>query len=275
METLRAFVMRVKRYFGRDLGTEWDAWPHIQRRNLINRVLWGMTHLDYTHPSTPKDMDHLAARNWPDLMQVFINTDRIIGPRARHPQLRDQTSATPPPPEGDGLAAQPPTPGRGKTANRPAQPGPRKTLPHVRLNQVKAKLEQLERFVRQRGHQPPNQPPVGPRETVCQIGPASGNGPTPKRHGRGQHRQPRWQDAYDAREQEVGAYEVDIKGLKEAVVVMCRGITMLGDYAQHQVDMTPHFAPPSISTSSPKPRMSHRPRAALYPTSGRGRGASM
>ena len=39
METLRAFVMRVKRYFSRDLGPEWDAWPHVQRRNLINRVL--------------------------------------------------------------------------------------------------------------------------------------------------------------------------------------------------------------------------------------------
>merc|ERR1711917_138071 len=79
----------------------------------------------------------------------------------------------------------------------------------------------------------------------------------PKRHGRSRHRQPRWQDAYDAREQEVDAYELDIKGLKEAVAVMCRGVTMLGDYAQHQVDRTPHFAPPlnlnQLTQSSPEP----------------------
>merc|ERR1711914_60852 len=181
-------VMRVKRCFSRDLGPEWDTWPHVQRRNLINRVLWGMTNLDYAHPSTPKDTDHLAARNWPDLMQVFIDTDRIIGTRARHPQLRDQASAAPPPPKGDGPVAQPPSPERGNTANRPAQMGPHKVLPHVRMNQIKAKLEQCEQYVRQRRHRSPSQPPVGPRETICQLGPAAGNGPTPPRHGRSRHR---------------------------------------------------------------------------------------
>ena len=48
-KTLRAFVMRAKQHFSWDLGTEWDSWPRVQRRNLIRRILKGMTHLDYKH----------------------------------------------------------------------------------------------------------------------------------------------------------------------------------------------------------------------------------
>merc|ERR1711917_94321 len=163
---------------------------------------------------------------------------------ARHPQLRDQASTAPPPPKGDGPVAQPSSPSRGNTANRPAQMGPPKVLPHVRMNQIKAKLEQCEQYVRQQRRQSPSQSPVGPREAICQLGPAAGNGPTPPRHGRSRHRQSRQQDAGASREQEVGAYEADIEGLKEAVAAMCRGLTMFGDYARHQVDRVPYFAPP-------------------------------
>ena len=83
-ETLRALLERVKRHFSKDLNPEWDSWPRAQRRNLVTRFLRGMTRADYNHTSTPKDLDDLAARNWPDLVRTFVEMDHVIGPRARH-----------------------------------------------------------------------------------------------------------------------------------------------------------------------------------------------
>ena len=82
-ETLRAFLERIKRCFIQDLNTEWYAWPRAQRRNLITRFLRGMVKEDFDHTSTPKDRDALAEKSWPALMLIFIEVDRVIGPRAR------------------------------------------------------------------------------------------------------------------------------------------------------------------------------------------------
>ena len=81
-ETLRAFLERIKRCFIQDLNMEWYTWPRAQRRNLITRFLRGVGKEDFDHTSTPKDRDALAEKSWPALMLIFIEVDRVIGPRA-------------------------------------------------------------------------------------------------------------------------------------------------------------------------------------------------
>ena len=71
---------RVKRHFSQDLNTEWESWPWTQRRNMIDSFLKGMTQADYNHTTTPKDVDHLAEKSWPELLRTFIEVDHVIGP---------------------------------------------------------------------------------------------------------------------------------------------------------------------------------------------------
>ena len=82
-ETMRAFLERIKREFSKDLNAEWDTWPRQQRRNLVRRFLMGLVREDYKHTSTPKDVDALAEKGWPELVLIFIDVDRVIGPWAR------------------------------------------------------------------------------------------------------------------------------------------------------------------------------------------------
>ena len=82
-EPMRAFLERVKRDFSKDLNTEWDTWPRQQRLNLIRRFLAGLIEEDYKHTSTPKDVHALAEKGWPELVLLFMDIDRIIGPRGR------------------------------------------------------------------------------------------------------------------------------------------------------------------------------------------------
>merc|ERR1711917_163027 len=82
-EPMRAFLERIKRDFSKDLNTDWDSWPRQQRRNLIRRFLAGLVEEDYKHTSTPKDVHALAEKGWPELVLLFMDIDRIIGPRGR------------------------------------------------------------------------------------------------------------------------------------------------------------------------------------------------
>merc|ERR1711917_97918 len=78
---MRAFLERIKRDFSKDLNTDWDSWPRQQQRNLVRRFLAGLVEEDYKHTSTPKDVH--AERGWPELVLLFMDIDRIIGPRGR------------------------------------------------------------------------------------------------------------------------------------------------------------------------------------------------
>ena len=142
--------------------------------------------------------------------------------------------------------APPPLPDWGSAADHPATRGPPNISPRDRMNQFKAKLEQCEQFFYQRMRRLPNQPPVESRKTICQLGPATGNGPAPPRHRRGRHRPPHQQNVGASREREMDAYEADVEGLKEAMAVMCRELVSWGGYARHQVERVPHFAPPLV-----------------------------
>merc|ERR1711951_14163 len=82
-ETMRAFLERIKRSFSKDLNPDWDSWPRQQRRNLVRRFLAGLVKDDYEHTSTPKDVQALAERGWPEMVLIFMDIDCIIGPRGR------------------------------------------------------------------------------------------------------------------------------------------------------------------------------------------------
>merc|ERR1712155_93910 len=82
-EPMRAFLERIKRSFSKDLNPDGDSWPRQQQRNLIRRFLAGLVKDDYEHTSTPKDVHVMAAKSWPELIRIFMDIDRIIGPRGR------------------------------------------------------------------------------------------------------------------------------------------------------------------------------------------------
>ena len=71
-ETLRALLERIKRWFIKDLNTEWETWPQKQRQNLVSQFLLGLVDDDYNHSALPKDCDTLAAHSWKDLVLKFI-----------------------------------------------------------------------------------------------------------------------------------------------------------------------------------------------------------
>ena len=117
---------RVKRHFSQDLNTEWESWPWTQRRNMIDSFLKGMTQADYNHTTTPKDVDHLAEKSWPELLRTFIEVDRVIGPRSRRFKHPSEEREEPPTP-------RPPTPPRTDYHPRreaPAQPAHPTTRDH-------------------------------------------------------------------------------------------------------------------------------------------------
>ena len=80
-ETLRAFLDSIKRWFIRDLNTEWGTWLQKQRRNLVSKFLMDLVKEDYNHSQMPKDCDKLAALSWKALVLKFVEVDRIIRPR--------------------------------------------------------------------------------------------------------------------------------------------------------------------------------------------------
>ena len=186
-----------------------------------------MTHLDYKHTCT---QDHLAAKNWPDLVRTFIEVDGVIGPQARRLDCGNKEPAdVSEPPPATAEAPLPPIPSPADAASPPeaaAQPEAAHPGGHHPPMGVTPTPEQAERGrALQWAFQCLAQQHAAGGQTLhmiqrtrkgmCHLGPAQGNHSARMRGTRNQRRRNRRGRGENHGEHELSQYEQEIMGLWE------------------------------------------------------------